>query len=160
MANEQDTKSLLAEIAGLKAALADAKDAKTAAEEIAEAAMQASVQANSFIGNTEEQPTGRTVKIRVCTNPTAREAKDHKWKEIDVPTFYYTLQLPAGAGISLMTNGMEYYHGETYEFDSYQLAEMKSRVARCWDHEKSIHGDNENAYRRPQHMVLSGKRTH
>jgi hypothetical protein len=64
----------------------------------------------------------------------------------------YTINLPAGAGNCLYTNGIEYYHGETYEFDAEILSEMKSRVARCWDHEKSIHGENENAYRRPTNV--------
>jgi hypothetical protein len=34
------------------------------------------------------------------------------------------------------------------------LVDLKSRVARCWEHEKSIHGDNENAYRRPTQNAL------
>jgi hypothetical protein len=81
-----------------------------------------------------------------------------KFKNIEYPTFYYNIQLPAGAsgsnGSCLSTNGVEYHHGQTYEFDEVTLAEMKSRVAKCWDHEKSIHGENENAYRRPSNNRL------
>lgn len=154
MAKQEDIDKLTAEVARLQEALAAEKQAKTEAEE----AYFAAAQAGPFVGNTEEQPTGRTVKMSICLNPAARTEKEHKYKEVDVPTYYYTIQLPTGAGVSLSTNGMEYFHGETYEFDPYMLAEMKSRVARCWDHEKSIHGDNENAYRRPMNHVLSGKR--
>jgi hypothetical protein len=31
-------------------------------------------------------------------------------------------------------------------------------VARCWDHEKSIHGNDENAYRKPTNRHLTMKR--
>jgi hypothetical protein len=90
-------------------------------------------------------------------NPGEKDVKKYKYKKVKVPTYYYNIQLPAGAGICLWTNGVEYYHGETYEFDPNTLAEMKSRVARCWEHEKSIHGDNENAYRKPTNHTLTMK---
>jgi hypothetical protein len=144
---------LQAEIARLQEALAGETVKRTEAEEMA-AAMS---QAGQFIaGAVEEQPTGKTVTVNICLNPTERNEKKQKFKDIELPTFYYTIQLPTGAGLALSTNGIEFYHGETYEFDSITLAEMKSRVARCWEHEKSIHGDNENAYRRPtnQHFGI------
>src|ERR1035437_1206897 len=137
----QSEKELLAEIARLKTALGESENARGQAEAMALTAAQAT----PFSGRSEERPTGKTVKIKVCTNPNERDAKNHKFVDIEYPTYFYTIQLPAGAGLDLKTNGMEYYHGETYEFDPMTLADMKSRVARCWDHEKSIHGDNENA---------------
>ena len=136
---------LNAQIAELQAKLASEKQARTEAEET----VQALATIDQFVGNTEERPTGRTIKVRKCVNPAEKDEKRQKWVEIEEPTFYYTVQLPAGAGLDLTTNGVAYYHGQTYEFDVATLADIKSRVARTWDHEKSIHGDNENAYRKP-----------
>lgn len=151
MATKQEIEDLQAEVARLQAALLEEKGARSAAEEAAKAAAVAS----PFVhDNVEEQATGRTVPVEVCLNPGARKESEHKYKTVDMPTYFYTVQLPPAAGMSLSTNGIEYYHGETYEFDPVMLAEIKSRVARCWDHEKSIHGDNENAYRKPLNKSL------
>ena len=138
---EEELKAMQAEVARLTKALADSEASRSDAEAIASAVM--------FGGNTEEQPTGKTVKVEVCLNPAEREEKKQKFKFVDMPTFFYTIQLPPGAGTDLTTNGIAYYHGQTYELDQLTLADIKSRVARCWDHEKSIHGGNENAYRKP-----------
>lgn len=145
MASKQSFEELQAEIEALKSQLVDANEQKTAAEDMAKAMASAS----QFTGGTsQEQPTGRTIMVNVCLNPTVRDEKKLKYKEVEEPTYYYNIDLPAGAGLCLYTNGVEYYHGQTYEFDQATLAEMKSRVAQCWYHEKSIHGENENAYRR------------
>jgi hypothetical protein len=145
---------LQAEIALLKAELNVMTEKKTEAEEFAKSLAAASPFMGSMV---EEQPTGKTIRTSICTNPTEKDTKKHKYVDVEVPTYYYNIQLPAGAGLCLYTNGVEYYHGETYEFDQFTLAEMKSRVARCWDHEKSIHGDNENAYRKPTNKLLAMK---
>ena len=144
--SELDLLALQEQIATLQSQLATERTLRTEAEENALAVAQAG---QFFTGNTEEQPTGNTIVVKKCTNPHERDEKKQKWIEVDVPTFFYTIDLPAGAGLSLSTNGVEYYHGQAYEFDFYTLGDIKSRVARCWDHEKSIHGDNENAYRKP-----------
>ena len=78
-----------------------------------------------------------------------RDEKQQKFMDVEVPTFFYHIDLPAGAGTNLSTNGTAYYHGQTYEVDQATLVDLKSRVARCWDHEKAIHSENENAYRKP-----------
>jgi hypothetical protein len=70
-----------------------------------------------------------------------------------MPTWFYTINLPVGAGPKLTTNGVDYFHGQTVEVTPDVLSDLKSRVARCWDHEKSIGGGNENAYR--QHTNTS-----
>lgn len=149
---EKSMKELQAEIAELKEQLGASDRKRTEAEDMAHAMASAS----QFVGGTaEEHPTGETITVNVCLNPTERNEKKQKWKEVELPTYYYNIQMPAGAGLCLYTNGIEYYHGQTYAFDAITLAEIKSRVAKCWDHEKSIHGDNENAYRRPtnQHFI-------
>ncbi len=146
MDNKQKSNAeLIAEIEKLQKELGIEKVKRTEAEEAAHSMAQAS----PFLGSTaEEQPTGRTIKVKVCLNPWVRDEKEQKFKTVEYPTYYYRIDLPKGAGLNLSTNGIEYAHGETYEFDAITLAEMKSRVARCWDHEKSIHGDNANAYRK------------
>lgn len=153
MATQKELDSLQEEIERLKGALESERKSRTEAEEMAMAVAQAS----PFIGSNDEQPSGNTVKINICLNPAERDERKLKWKEVEMPTYFYAIQLPAGAGMSLSTNGVELYHGQTYEFDPIMLAEVKSRVARCWDHEKSIHGDNENAYRRPVNAHLISK---
>jgi hypothetical protein len=132
------------QVAELQAKLAASETGRTDAEKMA----QAMAEATQFVGgNAQEQPTGKTIVIRTCSNPWVRDEKKQKWVELEKPTYFFTLNLPVSA-MSLSTNGVEYYHGQTYEFDGDTLAEMKSRVARCWDHEASINGSNENAYRK------------
>ena len=145
---------LQSQIAALQAQLLQEQEARSVAESNALATADAGI----YIGNSEEQPTGKTVKIEKCVNPWERDEKKQKFVELDVPTYFYQIQLPTGAGVSLSTNSEEYYHGQTYEVDLYTLTDLKSRVARCWDHEKSIHGDNENAYRRPTNKHFVGKK--
>ncbi len=145
----QSERELLAEIAKLKGQLGDAIRAKTEAEEMATATAAAS----AFMGTSEEQPTGRTATVRVCVNPAEKKEDKLVWKNVEVPTWFYAVNLPVSAP-NLATNGIEYYHGQTYELDPYQLADLKSRVARCWDHEKAIHSENENAYRKPTNIHL------
>lgn len=151
MATKQELEELQSEVARLQAALLEEQGARSAAEEAARAVAAASPFVHASV---EEQPTGKTIEVEVCLNPAARKESDHRYKKVEMPTYFYTVQLPAAAGLSLSTNGVEYYHGQTYEFDPIMLAEIKSRVARCWDHEKSIHGDNENAYRKPLNKSL------
>ena len=130
-------------------------DARTKAED----EMAAMAEISAFTAPVaEEQPTGRMIEIDVCTNPAERNAKKLVYKKVKVPTYYYALNLPTGAGLCLSTNGIQYFHGETYEFTQNELADIKSRVARCWDHEKSIHGNNENAYRKPTNRNFGVKR--
>lgn len=142
---------LTAEIERLKTELTDSNKQKSSAEEMAQ--MMAAM--NPLIGSTaEEQATGRTVKVNVCSNPWERDEKKQKFCSVEFPTYYYNIQLPAGAGLCLTTNGQEYYHGQTYEFTSQELPEIKDRVAKTWWHEKSIHGENENAYKKPTNTHL------
>jgi hypothetical protein len=148
--SELSYEELQAQVAELQKKLKVETKARSEAEELASAVAQA----GQFSANTEEQPTGRTISIEVCLNPGEKDEKKQKWKTVEYPTYYYTIQLPTGAGLDLTTNGVAYYHGQTYEVDPMTLVDLKSRVARCWEHEKSIHGDNENAYRRPTQNAL------
>ncbi len=145
MANEIDNKKLLAEVERLKAELAEERGARTAAEESALAMV-----ASGFAGQARDnaRPTGRTITVKVAVNPNVRDEKKIVWKDVELPTYFYKINLPASFGWSLDTNGTKYYHGQTYEFDTNTLTDMKSRVARAWEHEESIHGNkDENFYR-------------
>lgn len=107
--------------------------------EEAEALSLANSAGGLVYAQSEEQPTGRTVEVEICSNPWVNDIKLQKFTKVKLPTFMFTINLPEGAGTHLATNGFPYYHGETYEIDSQTLTDIKSRVARCWDHEKSIH---------------------
>lgn len=150
MATQKSPEQLLAEIESLRAQLGIANAEKTAAQEMA-AAM---AEATAFGGNAEERATGKTINMNVCLNPWVTKEKEQKFKDVEMPTYYYTIDLPAGAGLYLLTNNMQFFHGETYEVEGAVLADLKSRVARCWDHERAIHSENENAYRKPQAVHL------
>lgn len=143
---EKEIQDLLAQMEQLKADLEREKTARSAAEEMAHALAQ-------FGQNNEERATGKTLTVKVCANPEERDTKKQIWKDVEFPLYAYKIDIPAGFGISLWTNGREYYHGQTYEFTERGLADIKSRIARCWDHEKSIHGDNVNAYRRQREDI-------
>ena len=135
------------EVAELRAKLAASEEARSEAEHVAAAVAELSAMA----GDAKERPTGRTVIRKVCVNPWVRSKDEQEWKEVERPTYFYTLYLPLSA-VSLKTNGLEYFHGQTIEVDAVELGEYKARVARCWDHESSISGSNENAYRQPTEL--------
>lgn len=136
------------EIRALRKQLAESQAAHAESDSIARAL------ASPLLGGTEEQATGKTVMINMCLNPAERDEKKQKFKDIEYPTYFYHIDLPVGAGQCLTTNGTEFFHGQTYEVDPMVLSDLKSRVAQCWKHEKSIHSENENAYRKPQHTSL------
>jgi len=140
------------EIDELRAKLGESEKARKDAEDIANIAVLTGT-------TTEDRPTGKTVKRRECINPWETNPKEYEFKVVERPTYFYTINLPLSAGWSLRTNGaMEYFHGQTYEFDNIELADIKSRVARCWDHEASISGSNENAYRQKTEKHLKMQR--
>ena len=69
-----DIKELQAEIERLKVELGVEKEQRTAAEEMAHAMSEASAYSGS---NVEEQATGKTRSVEVCTNPWERDIKKH-----------------------------------------------------------------------------------
>jgi hypothetical protein len=148
---EDQLQELQAQVFSLTKEVAKGKEKLSEAEKLADA-MSAGA---SFMGNTSEEfPTGKTEMVEKCVNPYERNEKKQKFIDVEMPTYKYTIVLPVGAGLFLSTNGVEYYHGQTYEFNSEILAEMKYRVAQCWSHEKSINGSNENAYRKPTNRLV------
>ena len=142
----ETVKDLQDKIRLLEGELKASEEKRITSEEIQKEFAQA---AQFSSGGIDERPTGKTRTIKRCINPWERDKDELEWETFIVPTYFYTVKLPVGAGLDITVNGIKYYHGETYTFDLYELRDIKSMVARTWDHEKSIHGDNENAYRRP-----------
>ncbi len=75
-----------------------------------------------------------------------------KKKMVDI--WWYKIDLPPSGGLNIKLNGQPYEHGQVYEFTTDTLRTVKDIVYRCWAHERSIKGDNENFYRREKQPVL------
>jgi hypothetical protein len=145
MAENKSIKELQDEILKLQGELKEERSEKDDLEKL----VYESGRSSQFLSDTsEEKATGKFITIEKCTNPWVKKKSEQIWEEEKVPTFFFTIDLPPGAGSELSTNGLQFYHGETYELSYYTLVDIKSRIARCWDHEKSIHGENENVYRK------------
>jgi hypothetical protein len=143
--NEDQIKELQAQIAQLSKELDSESHKRGEAEESARKLSAGSL----LVGNADDGvSTGKTVTTLKCKNPWEQNQKKQEFYEVEVPTFMYTINIPSGSGLSLSTNGIEYYHGQTYEVDLDTLRDLRSRSEKCWKHEKAIHGDNENAYRK------------
>ena len=76
--------------------------------------------------------------------------------EEGVQWWWHKVNLPPSGGIDISINRVPHYHGQQYKVTTDMLRVLKDCEHRCWAHEKSIHGENENAYRRPQNRQLSG----
>jgi hypothetical protein len=145
----------------LEALLAESEKKRTDAEE--KAFKAAAAQGMLMQNHIEEVPTGKTVIIRkldpkkpyrVTEDDDGKIKRKPNWIDVEVPTFYYRIELPTSGGFNLTTNQVEFMHGEVYEFDIDTLRSVKERVYRQWQHEASINGSNENAYRRPKDQYV------
>lgn len=150
---DDDLAKLRAQVADLNAKLEDERAKRGAAE----AAALASAEAQSMLmqRDIQEYPTGKTVKVRRASGYSVKGYKEDGreilkpiWAEVELPTYFYKVDLPPCGGTDFKINGQPYYHGATYEFDIDTLRTAKDIVARCWAHDKEIHGTDENFYRR------------
>ena len=57
----------------------------------------------------------------------------------------------------LTVNGQQYWHGKKYRVSTALARTLNEMSGNTWRHEESIHGQNENAYRRPSHLRLGGR---
>ncbi len=151
-----DVEKLLAQIKDLQDKLASEQKARGEAEQ--KALEAAENQALGMLQQTEvqEQPTGKTIKVSKCVGYETVGYKDSgvpilkpQFKMFDVPTYFYKIHLPPVGGLGLQTNGVYLYHGTVYEFDIDTLRDVKSRVFSVWKHDADIHGNDENAFRKP-----------
>ena len=154
-----DLKRLLAEMADLKAQLAHEKSERTREQQDAlELAQSQGVLMQTGI---EEIPTGRKVSIEKCVRykrvgfEKGRPVHEPVFEEVEVPTYYYKIDMPPCGGWDLKTNGMPIYQGSTVEVDVDTLRDLKDRIYRLWAHDASLHGNDENAYRHKKNPSFS-----
>ena len=150
------------ENADLKARLAAAELGRSAEEREALATAQA--QSTLLQREIQEVPTGKTVSL-----PRFKEYKTvgHKdngdpilkpvFHRVEVPTYFYRIDMPPVGGIDLKLNGTSFYQDAVYELDVDTLRTVKEIVYRLWKHDRDIHGSDENAYRKPQRPQLSAR---
>jgi hypothetical protein len=150
---KEDTASLKRQIADLTAKLA----AATAQRSEEELALLASLQGiNSLAGaDAKEVATGKMVKVRRLARykvtgykEDGREILRPEFKSVELPTFFYKINMPPCGGSDMKINGMPLYHGATVELDIDTLRTVKDMVYRMWAHDREIHGSDENFYRK------------
>ncbi len=144
---EEELAKLRAEILRLEGAL---KDSEASKDDAVKRAM-------FFTPTEDERATGKTVKVMRATNPTAKDEDDQGWKEFELPTYYYKVDMPPVGGIDIKIDGISIQHGQVYEFTLDGLRLIKSIVYNLQCHEASIHGSDENAYRPKTNAHFSGK---
>lgn len=155
MAEPKDKKpsyeELKAEIDRLTSALA------ASATQVSEAQKRAAI----FQSNEEEVPTGNTVEVTRCKgykgvgfHDDGREILKPEWHKVVEPTYWYTIDMPPVGGTDIKLNGREFYHGQTYEVTVDELRTLKDVCARLWAHERSIHEDNTEIFRKSYNEKL------
>lgn len=154
--------ALLAQIADLREQLKAAKASRSESDASALATAQA--QGMLMQRQIEEVPTGRTVRV-----PRLKEYKvvGHKddgrdilkpvFHQVDIPTYFYKIDMPGCGGVDMKINGESYYHGAVYELDIDTLRTVKDAVFRLWKHDAEIHGSDENFYRKPERRQISAR---
>lgn len=155
----EDVGKLEAQVHNLKEQLAAAKDRATDAEARVAEALQFTVP-----DGVQEVPSGHTVKVRKFKEWKSLGFKDNGdeivkpvFSIIAVPSFYYRIDLPPCGGSDLKINGMPMFHGQRVEVDIDTLRTVKEIVYRCWDHDRSIHGSDENFYRKQKRPLISAR---
>ena len=133
--DEETPEQLKARIKRLEEALAKSDAGRMIAEEES-ARLSAQAQSTLFTTNVTERFSRKT-----------SDGQDLWWYRVDLA--------PSG-GTDIRINGIQYVHGETYEFTTDLLRSVKEIVSRTWGHEANIHGENENVYKRAQDRVLRG----
>jgi hypothetical protein len=156
-----DTSKLLAEIAGLREKLAESE---TKRSEETQARIELAKSQSNFLGENEEVATGEQVEIDVLDHykvvdhhNDGRPILEAVFKKAKIDTYAYRIDLPPCGGLDFKTNGVPFYHGTTVVVDLNVLRDIKERVYRCWMHDKSIHGSDENFYRAPKKQTISAR---
>jgi hypothetical protein len=67
----------------------------------------------------------------------------------------YILIDMAGHAPHIMLDGVQFFHGETYEVTRAQADTMREIIARGWAHEEEIGGANRDLYRKPRNTTLA-----
>jgi hypothetical protein len=163
-----DVKKLLAEIKDLKEKLALSEKQRS---DVEKAALEAA-ESQGLLMQREirEVPTGKFVTVKravkadgspnykiVAYKDDGRPILAPVFTDVKLPTFYYKIDIPPVGGEGLTINEMKLYHGTVYEFDLDTLRSVKDMCYRLWDHDRNIHGSDENMYRKPVNATFSGK---
>lgn len=157
--SEDDVAALRAQIASLTEQLGAARtDAEKAALASAEA------QGQLMQRDITEIATGKTVTVQRCRGYKTVAYRDDgrpilkpMWEDVELPTYFYKIDIPPVGGVGLMPNGVPMYHGTVYEVDIDTLRSWKEMVARLWAHERNISGSNENFYHRERQPMISAR---
>ena len=157
----ENERRLLDEINQLKAKLGISETARSEAEQ---RAIDAADSQGFLNDENEEKPTGKFVKVSrlkeykcVGHKDDGREILKPVFKDVLLPTFAYKINMPPVGGNDLKINEVPFYHGATYILDIETLRTVKEMVFRLWDHDKNIHGTDENAYRQKSHARISAR---
>jgi hypothetical protein len=118
-----------------------------------------------YSSSVEEKVTGHKVKIRVFDHYKVTGYRDNGseivrpvFRTDEVPSYYYKIDMPPCGDTNLSINGEKYYHGAVYEFDIHTLRTVKDIVARTWAHDRSLHPNDENFYRRDPSWMARNNR--
>lgn len=158
----QDVEKLLAQIADLREQLKVSEAGRTEAQAAALAAAEA--QGALMQREIVEVATGRTVCVQRCKGyktvgyrDGGRPQIEPVFHMVELPTYYYKIDMPPVGGTDLKLNDTPMYHGQVVEVDIDTLRTLKDMVFRLWKHDADIHGSDENFYRPQQKPSLSMK---
>lgn len=159
-----DVEVLRARVAELTAALdaqrSDAeKNARSAAE--AESFMQrerAEVPSGTFrtVERCARDPKGRLMYKHVGYSE-GRSVREPVMEEVEVPEYWYKIDMPPVGGTDLKINGVPMEQGALVKLTLDELSSVKEMIYRLWQHEHNISGSNENFYRKPVQRQLSAR---
>jgi len=157
-----DVKLLLDQIKDLREQLATEKSERTREQQ--EALERAQAQGTLMQPGIEEVPSGKKVTVQKLDRyktvgyENKRPVLEPIFKEVEVETYNYKIDMPPCGGFDLKINGMPLYHGSVVEVDIDTLRTIKDMIYRLWAHDSAIHGSDENAYRQKRGPVLRGAR--
>lgn len=103
---------------------------------------------SGFVGGAQEVYAGQVPKLDPDGKEIEGEMED---------AYFYRIDLPPSGGTDLSINGNKFYHGEQYKVRVSTLRTLKEMVYRCFMHEASIRGSNENFYRTPQERRVGSR---
>jgi hypothetical protein len=155
-------KALLEELKQVRSQLAVSEIKRTEAE--ASALRMAESQGLLMQTKIEEVPSGKSVTVKrldhykvVGHRDDGRDILRPVFKDVKLETYFYKIDMPAVGGMDLKINEVPFLQGAVYELDIDTLRTVKDMVHKLWRHEANTQGSNENAYRKPQHNVISAR---
>jgi hypothetical protein len=153
---------LQAKIESLSEQLAVSESKRSKAEK--KALAEADAEARTAEIPMQGRATGKTVRVERCKGfktvsytEKGMPIRQPVMHMVDVPTYFYRIDMAPCGGICLKINGDEFYHGTTYEMDIDTLRTVKDLVYRTWKHDSDIHGSDENFYRQKNPGRLSAR---